>query len=72
LDYLEAGQSVSEFLDDFPAVTRQAAVQALEHTTANPSRSGNYAARKQAHDILVTPAAYRFGGNFPQFQKQAS
>jgi uncharacterized protein (DUF433 family) len=31
LDYLEAGQSLHEFLDDFPTVTREAAVRALEH-----------------------------------------
>ena len=31
LDYLEAGQTLDEFLDDFPTVTRNAAVDALEH-----------------------------------------
>ncbi|MGA8764608.1 MAG: DUF433 domain-containing protein [Candidatus Sulfotelmatobacter sp.] len=31
LDYLEGGQPLSDFLDDFPTVTREAAVQALEH-----------------------------------------
>jgi len=31
LDYLEAGQSLNEFLHDFPTVTREAAVHALEH-----------------------------------------
>jgi len=31
LDYLEAGQTLDDFLDDFPTVTRQTAVQALEH-----------------------------------------
>jgi uncharacterized protein (DUF433 family) len=30
LDYLEGGQSLDEFLDDFPTVTREAAIQALE------------------------------------------
>ena len=30
LDYLEGGQTLDEFLDDFPTVSRQAAVQALE------------------------------------------
>ena len=29
LDYLEAGQPLSEFLDDFPTVTREQAVGAL-------------------------------------------
>lgn len=31
LQYLEAGQTLDEFLDDFPSVTREAAVRALEH-----------------------------------------
>jgi len=30
LDYLEGGQTLAEFLDDFPTVTRQTAVAALE------------------------------------------
>lgn len=30
LDYLEAGQPLSEFLDDFPTVSRDMAVAALE------------------------------------------
>jgi uncharacterized protein (DUF433 family) len=30
LDYLEAGQPLSEFLDDFPTVTREQAAAALE------------------------------------------
>ncbi len=34
LDYLEAGQTLDEFLDDFPTVSREAAVQALEHAKA--------------------------------------
>ena len=30
VDYLEAGDSLEEFLDDFPSVTREQAVAALE------------------------------------------
>jgi len=30
LDYIEGGQSIDEFLDDFPTVTRKSAVAALE------------------------------------------
>jgi uncharacterized protein (DUF433 family) len=30
IDYLEAGQPLSEFLEDFPTVTREQAVAALE------------------------------------------
>ena len=31
LDYLEGGHTLGEFLEEFPSVTRQAAVAALEH-----------------------------------------
>ena len=31
MDYLEGGQTLDAFLDDFPSVTREAAVHALEH-----------------------------------------
>jgi uncharacterized protein (DUF433 family) len=31
LEYLEAGQTLDEFLDDFPTVARDAAIGALEH-----------------------------------------
>ena len=34
LDYLEGGQTLDEFLDDFPTVTREAAIHALEHAKA--------------------------------------
>lgn len=30
LDYLEAGEPMGEFLDDFPTVTREQAIAALE------------------------------------------
>ena len=40
LDYLEAGQPLSEFLEDFPTVSRERAVTALE----------------QAKDALLTRA----------------
>jgi uncharacterized protein (DUF433 family) len=30
LDYLEGGQNLEEFLDDFPTVTRDAAIASLE------------------------------------------
>jgi uncharacterized protein (DUF433 family) len=29
LDYLEGGQTLDEFIDDFPTVTREAAISAL-------------------------------------------
>jgi len=31
LEYLESGQTLDEFLDDFPTVTRDAAVSVLEY-----------------------------------------
>jgi len=31
LDYLEGGETLDEFLNDFPTVSREAAVHALEH-----------------------------------------
>ena len=31
LDYLEGGQTLDEFLDDFPTVRRDAAITALQH-----------------------------------------
>ena len=43
IDYLEAGDRLSEFLEDFPTVTREQAVAALEQAKnallgrANPS-----------------------------------
>jgi uncharacterized protein (DUF433 family) len=31
LDYVEGGDTIDEYLDDFPTVTREAAIRALEH-----------------------------------------
>jgi len=31
LDYLEGGHTLDEFLDEFPSVSREAAIAALEH-----------------------------------------
>jgi uncharacterized protein (DUF433 family) len=31
LDYVEGGDTLDDFLDDFPTVTREAAIRALEH-----------------------------------------
>jgi uncharacterized protein (DUF433 family) len=35
IDYIEAGRSLTEFLDDFPTVTREIAVGALEQAKAH-------------------------------------
>ena len=35
IDYIEAGHALQEFLDDFPSVTRQRAVAALEQAKAH-------------------------------------
>jgi uncharacterized protein (DUF433 family) len=34
LDYIEGGKTLDEFLDDFPTVTRDAAIAALEQAKA--------------------------------------
>jgi uncharacterized protein (DUF433 family) len=34
IDYLEAGDSLDEFLDNFPPVSREAAIAALEEAKA--------------------------------------
>jgi uncharacterized protein (DUF433 family) len=34
LEYIEGGQTLDEFLDDFPTVTREAAIGALERAKA--------------------------------------
>lgn len=34
IDYLEGGQTLDEFLRDFPTVTREAAIAALEEAKA--------------------------------------
>ena len=34
IDYLEAGDSLHEFLDNFPSVSREAAIAALEEAKA--------------------------------------
>jgi uncharacterized protein (DUF433 family) len=34
LDYIEGGQTLDEFLDHFPTVTREAAIAALEEAKA--------------------------------------
>jgi uncharacterized protein (DUF433 family) len=34
LDYVEGGKTLDEFLDDFPTVSREVAIAALEHAKA--------------------------------------
>ena len=41
LDYLEAGDPLDEFIDDFPTVTREQAVEALEQARSLPLLSGD-------------------------------
>jgi uncharacterized protein (DUF433 family) len=35
IDYIEGGHSLNEFLDDFPSVTREIAIAALEQAKAS-------------------------------------
>ena len=39
IDYLEAGDTLDEFLDNFPSVTRGAAIAALEEAKALLTKS---------------------------------
>lgn len=36
IDYIEGGHSLEKFLDDFPSVSRELAVAALEQAKARP------------------------------------
>ncbi len=39
IDYLEAGDTLNEFLENFPSVTREAAIAALEEAKAILTRT---------------------------------
>jgi uncharacterized protein (DUF433 family) len=41
IDYIEGGHSLKEFLDDFPTVTREVAVAALERAKEHLHTAGN-------------------------------
>ncbi len=43
IDYIEAGRSLNEFLEDFPTVTREVAVAALEQAKAHLIADANAA-----------------------------
>ncbi len=43
-DHLEAGDRLDDFLDDYPTVTRDQAVQVLERAVKNLAKSGDEAA----------------------------
>ena len=57
LDYLEGGQTLDEFLSDFPTVTREAAVSALEQATeTHPLTStGTTSPPAQTKSLPTTP-----------------
>jgi len=38
LDYNEGGQTLDQFLDDFPTVTHEAAIDALEHAKGGTAK----------------------------------
>lgn len=50
LDYLEGGQTLAEFLDDFPTVTRDAAISALGTKIPRPTRNVATESRKLIAD----------------------
>ena len=39
LDYLKAGSSLDDFLDDFPTVSREQAIRALEEVMRNAAKA---------------------------------
>jgi len=43
IDYIEGGHSLNEFLDDFPTVTRDIAIAALEQAKAHLIADGSAA-----------------------------
>ena len=45
LDYLEGGQNLDDFLDDFPTVTRDAAIASLELASRQGKQKSAAAAR---------------------------
>ena len=40
IDYLETGESLDDFLEDFPSVSREQAVQTLKLAREGPSHTG--------------------------------
>jgi len=46
LDYIEAGDSLDEFLEDFPGVAREEAVRFLEQATESPAQAPANITRK--------------------------
>ena len=46
LDYLEAGDSLNEFLEDFPSVTREQAVAALQLANQSVMPTPNFRAAR--------------------------
>ena len=51
-DYIEGGEDLNEFLDDYPSVSRQAAIEVLEMAKASLTSEKllheNFAGRKPA------------------------
>jgi hypothetical protein len=66
LDYLEAGQPLSEFLEDFPTVTKEQAVVALEqakahgiHSQVSRSAAGRKRIRQGSPTTYLGPSKER-------------
>jgi uncharacterized protein (DUF433 family) len=73
IDYIEGGHSLNEFLDDFPTITREIAVAALERAKArqqhpssvSPARHNDKHAVCSADDVTRSPPQFprrRFDG----------
>ena len=54
LDYLEAGDSLDEFLDHFPSVRREQAIAALELAKEMLTAYANPATQSQLEAVTVT------------------
>jgi uncharacterized protein (DUF433 family) len=59
MDYLEGGHPLREFLDQFPAVTREMAVQALEHFATATNRQPPVQIRNLNSSDLLSSPCYR-------------
>ena len=64
IDYLEAGDSLDEFLDNFPSVSREAAIAALEEAAGGTSASIRGSHDRRIHECphLAPSSLASYGG----------
>src|SRR5207244_6942520 len=61
IDYLQGGHSLEEFLDDFPTVSREVAVAALEQEEVWAAEVENRIADVESGSVQVIPIAVAIG-----------